>query len=156
MTTWPNASIDTVTRFRALSAAVAGAHVAERFINAPFDDVWAYISDLEGGFGDIEPDMRNIHVRHYDGHRIVAVARSRLGMRALLRGTLRPGWCWLQSRFLIIGIAAQPEGTGTRVAMTGGLRVPGRARLAPLGVRRTAQRSLIRLERHFSPAAIED
>jgi len=57
-------------------------------------------------------------------------------MRARLRGTLRPGWCWLQSRFLLIGVAAVPDGPRrTRVAFTGGVRVPGRAALIPLGVK---------------------
>jgi hypothetical protein len=36
-----------------------------------------------------------------------------------LDGVLRPGWCWLQSRFLVIGMAAAAEPGGTRVALTG-------------------------------------
>jgi hypothetical protein len=62
-----------------------------------------------------------------------------------LRGEQRPGWCWLQSRFLLLGVAAAPDGDGTRVAFTGGVRVPGRAALVPLGVRREGERSLRRL-----------
>ena len=67
-------------------------------------------------------------------------------MRARFDGVLRPGWCWLQSRFLLIGVAAAPEpGGGTRVALTGGVRIPGRAAIVPLGVRREAERALDRL-----------
>jgi hypothetical protein len=52
----------------------------------------------------------------------------------------------LQSRFLLIGMAATSEpGGGTRVALTGGLRIPGQAALLPLGVRREARRALDRL-----------
>src|SRR5206468_11490702 len=69
-----------------------------------------------------------------------AVARGRFGMRARFDGVLRPGWCWLQSRFLLIGMAATSEPGGTRVALTGGLRIPGRAALLPLGVDRKSTR----------------
>jgi hypothetical protein len=145
MSDWPNIEPGTLTRFRALAAGVSGAHVTERLIDAPFDEVWAVLSDLEGGFGEIEPDMAHVRVVHRDGEFVEALARSRLGMRARLRGRIRPGWCWLQSRFLIIGIAAAPEGHRTRVAMTGGPRIPGRAALVPIGIRRAAASSLKRL-----------
>ncbi|MFD3560095.1 hypothetical protein ACFWVU_10530 [Streptomyces sp. NPDC058686] len=57
----------------------------------------------------------------------------------------RPGWCWLRSRFLLLAVAAAPEEDGTRVAFTGGVRVPRRAALVPVGVRREGRRSLERL-----------
>lgn len=89
-----------------------------------------------------------VRVVRRDGDRVGALARSRYGMRARLDGVLRPGWCWLQSRFLLIGMAAAAEpGGGTRVALTGGVRIPGRAALVPIGVRREAERALDRLER---------
>lgn len=78
--------------------------------------------------------------------RVRMLVRSAYGMRAQLEGVARPGWCWLQSRFLLIGMAAADEPTGgTRVALTGGVRVPGRARLVPIGVRRESRKSLDRL-----------
>jgi hypothetical protein len=71
-------------------------------------------------------------------------------MRARFDGVLRPGWCWLQSRFLLIGMAAVAEpGGGTRVALTGGVRFPSRAALVPIGVRREAERALDRLQRRL-------
>ena len=45
---------------------------------------------------------------------------------------LRPGWCVMQSRFLIGGMAAAPEAEGTRFAFLGGLRLPGIQLLDPL------------------------
>jgi hypothetical protein len=144
--TWPRADLDPVRRLRALAAGIRGAHVTERVVPAPFDAVWGILADLEGGFGTVQPDMRQVRVTRRDGDRLEAVARSRFGMRARFDGVLRPGWCWLQSRFLLIGMAANAEpGGGTRVAFTGGLRVPGRAALVPVGVRREARRSLDRL-----------
>ncbi|WP_369259388.1 hypothetical protein [Streptomyces sp. R35] len=142
---WPVAGLDPVRRLRVLAAGVRGAHVTEGFVAAPYDRVWALLADLEGAFGRITPDMRGLRVVRLDGVRVEALVRSKYGMRARLRGEQRPGWCWLQSRFLLIGVAAAPDGDGTRVAFTGGVRVPGRAALVPLGVRREGERSLRRL-----------
>lgn len=74
---------------------------------------------------------------------------SRLGLRARFDGVLRPGWCVLQGRFLIGGIAAEPDGQGSRVAFLGSFRAPGlrflRSLLAPLE-RRVGRAVLRRLE----------
>jgi hypothetical protein len=143
---WPTGDLDEVRRLRVLAAGIAGAHVTERVLDRPFGQVWPLLADLEGTFGLIEPDMRQVRVTRADGERVEARARSRFGMRARFDGVLRPGWCWLQSRFLLIGVAAAPEpGGGTRVALTGGVRVPGRAAIVPIGVRREAERALDRL-----------
>lgn len=144
------AEVDTIARLRALAAGVRAAAVTERVVAAGFDEVWALLSDFEGGFGLVEPDMRRVRVIAAEGDRVELDARSRWGMRARLVGVHRPGWFWAQSRFLLIGMAAAPEpGGGTRVALTGGLRVPGRAALVPVGVRRAARGALARLEREL-------
>ncbi|MDJ1133643.1 hypothetical protein [Streptomyces iconiensis] len=142
---WPTAELDPVRRLRALTAGIRGAWVTEGFVAAPYDRVGPLLGDLEGDFGRVAPDMRGLRVVRRDGVRVEALARSKYGMRARLRGEQRPGWCWLQSRFLLLGFAAAPEGDGTRVAFTGGVRVPGHAALVPLGVRREGERSLHRL-----------
>jgi len=143
---WPNVDLDPVRRLRVLAAGIPGATVTERVLPAPFERVWALLSDLEGQFGRIQPDMHRVTITQVDGDRLQALARSRFGMRARLDGVLRPGWCWLQSRFLLIGMAASPEpGGGTRVAFTGGVRVPGRAALVPIGVGRAGRRAMNRL-----------
>ncbi|MCP2340209.1 hypothetical protein [Actinomadura rupiterrae] len=143
---WPTAELDDVRRLRVMAAAIPGGRVSERVLPLPLDEVWAVMGDLEDGFGRFQTDMRHVRVVRAEGGRVVAVARSRFGMRARLEGTLRPGWCWLQSRFLILGMAAAPEpGGGTRVAVTGGVRVPARAAIIPLGVRRELDRTLARL-----------
>ena len=144
---WPRAELDPVRRLRVLAAPIRGARVSERVVDDAVERVWALLSDLEGTFCDIQPDMRRVRVLHRDGDRLIALAHSRYGMRARFDGVLRPGWCWLQSRFLLIGMAAATEpGGGTRVALTGGVRVPSRAALVPIGVRREAERALDRLQ----------
>jgi hypothetical protein len=141
---------DAIARLHALAAGISGASVTEGVVAAPFERVWAHIADLEGGFGDFEPDMKRLTVIRAEEGRVEALAVSRYGMRAHLRGNLRPGWCWLQSRFLLIGVAAVPDGPErTRVALTGGVRIPGRAALIPLGVKQSGQKSLRLLQRRM-------
>lgn len=135
----------TVGRLRVMGAGVRGAHVVERVLPAAFGEVWGVMADLEGGFGDFQPDMRSVRVLRVDSDRVEALARSRYGLRAHFHGVLRPGWCWLQSRFLIVGMAAVAEGEGTRVALTGGVRVPGHLALVPFGTRRELEKALARL-----------
>lgn len=144
---WPTADLDPVRRLRVLAAGVRGAAVTERVVDAPLDTVWAMLSDLEGSFRELQPDMRTVTVLTGRDGRVEALARSRFGMRAHFDGSLRPGWCWLQSRFLIVAMAAAAEPDGrTRVALTGGIRLPRRGGILPIGVRREANRSLDRLE----------
>lgn len=141
---WPVAEFDQVRRLRSLAAGVSGARVSERLIPAPFERVWEVVADLEHELGAFEPDMRRITVRQVGG-RTEALARSRFGFRARFDVRLEPGWCWMQSRFLVLGIAAAPVPGGTLVAATGGLRLPGRAALLPLGVEQANDRALRRL-----------
>ncbi|MDG4864994.1 SRPBCC family protein [Streptomyces sp. T-3] len=153
-TPWPTTDLDPVRRLHALAAGVRGAQVSERLIEAPFEQVWPLLADLEGELGRILPDMRGVRLVQRDGDQVVAVAHSKYGFRARLVGTQRPGWCWLQSRFLLVGVAAVAEGPGTRVALTGGVRVPGRAALVPVGVGRSGRRSLERLGALISPSGV--
>ncbi|MFI5830524.1 hypothetical protein ACIA6C_25310 [Streptomyces sp. NPDC051578] len=140
-------AMDTVGRLRVMAAGIPGARIAERVLPADPDTVWAVMADLEGEFGRFQPDMRRVRVLRVSGDRVEALARSKYGLRAHFRGVLRPGWCWLQSRFLIVGMAAAPEpGGGTRVALTGGVRVPGRAAIVPLGTAGELARAMARLE----------
>ncbi|MEV1248114.1 hypothetical protein [Nonomuraea sp. NPDC049750] len=143
---WPVADLDPVRRLRVLAAGVPGARVAERMLPDPFELVWEVASDLEREFGTFEPDMRDLRIVADDGGgRLVAEARSKYGMRARFDVDLRPGWCWMQSRFLLVGLAATAVPEGTLVAQTGGIRVPGRTALVPLGVRRAGEKALARL-----------
>ncbi|MFI8962281.1 SRPBCC family protein [Streptomyces sp. NPDC053493] len=138
--------LDDVRRLRAMAAGVRGARLVEGVVPAPLADVWAVMGDLEGEFGRFQPDMRRVRVLRTDGDRVEALAVSRYGLRAHFHGVLRPGWCWLQSRFLIIGMAAVPAPDGTLVALTGGVRLPGRAALVPFGARGELHRALRRLD----------
>ncbi|MCX5231564.1 hypothetical protein [Streptomyces sp. NBC_00233] len=140
--------LDDVRRMHVMVAGVRGARLVERVLPVPLPRVWQVMGDLEGGFGEFQPDMRSVRILWRDGERVEALAHSRYGLRAHFHGVLRPGWCWLQSRFLVIGmaaVAAEDESGHTRVALTGGVRVPGRAALVPFGARRELEEAMARL-----------
>ena len=128
---WPVAELDAVRRLRVLASAQGGLY-AEGVIAAPFEQVWAVAADLEGELPNYLPDVRSLRVTATTGERLEAYARGRLGLRARFDGVLRPGWCVLQSRFLIGGIAAVPDGQASRVAFLGSFRAPGLRLLRPL------------------------
>ena len=145
------AEFDQVRRLRVLAAGVSGARVAELFVPVSFDQVWALVADLEHELGTFEPDIHRVTVRRVDD-RVEAHVRGRIGFRARFDVDLEPGWCWMQSRFLMIGIAAAPAPGGTLVAATGGIRIPGRAALVPFAVLRANRRALRRLAARIEAA----
>lgn len=147
---WPAAGpLDPVRRLHVLAAGVRGARVTTREIPAPCAAVEPLLADIDGELALLVPDMRRLRLTRAEGDRVEAVARSRFGPHARFHGVRRPGWLWLQSRFVLIGIAAAPSATApghTLVAFTGGVRVPGRAALVPVGVGRAGRKVLGRLE----------
>jgi len=146
---WPMTELDPVRRMRVLAAATPGVAYAEKLIPAPFSAVWDAASDLEHQLPRMITDLRSFEITSTRAERMTARARGRLGQRASFDVVLRPGWCVMQSRFLIGGMAAAPEGDSTRFAFLGGLRLPGIRLLDPM-LRAAAQplalRPITRLE----------
>ncbi len=146
---WPVAELDPVRRMRVIAAATPGAAYAEKLIPAPFTAVWELVSDLEHELPRMITDLRSFEITSAPGERMTARASGRLGQRARFDIVLRPGWCVMQSRFLVGGMAAVPEAGGTRFAFLGGLRLPGMRLLAPVlrpAVQPLALRPIRRLE----------
>jgi len=129
---WPEAQLDPIRRMRILAASIPGAAMAETVIAQPFERVWAVASDLEGELPHLIRDFRTVRVSPGEKGRLVLHARGYLGQRARFDVVLRPGWCWMQSRFLLGGMAAAPHPDGTTVALLGGLRQPGIRAMQPL------------------------
>ncbi|MEU9158833.1 hypothetical protein AB0D29_00900 [Streptomyces sp. NPDC048424] len=122
---WPVAELDAVRRLRVIARSTPGAGFAEDLVDAPFDQVWALASDLENQLPVMITDIRSFTVTSAAGEQLEARARSPLGLRARFDVVLRPGWCLMQSRFVLGGMAAVAEGDGTRFAFFGALRLPG-------------------------------
>ena len=146
---WPVADLDPVRRMRVIAAGPPGAAYAEELIQAPFTAVWELASDLENELPRMITDLRSFQITSTRGERMTARASGRLGQRARFDIVLRPGWCVMQSRFIIGGMAAVPEAGGTRFAFLGGLRLPGMRLLAPVlrpAIQPLAPRPIRRLE----------
>lgn len=129
---WPDARVDPVMRLRALAAAIPGSAVTETFIAAPLDVVWAVASDLEAELLHFIPDVRSVRLIPGPSDRSVALIRGRSGLRGRFDVVLRPGWCVMQSRFVIGAMAATPAPGGTIFAGLGALRLPAARTLTPL------------------------
>lgn len=121
---WPMAELDGIARLRALAAGLPGTAVQERLIDAPFDTVWGFVTDLETSVPEFDRDVARI--------RIVRAAGEHLRIHAWSPGvplplpfdvTLRPGWCWMVSdpQIYVVGMAAIPERDRTRFAHLEGL-----------------------------------
>lgn len=116
--------LDPVRRLRVLAAGVRGAMVAEGFIDAPPERVWAVAADLEGELPRLVPSVRSFRLLDGSGTRLRALAAGPLGHRSEFEVVLEPGWCLMQSRLVVGGMAAVAEGSGTRFAVLGGVRTP--------------------------------
>lgn len=140
--TWPISEFDDVRRLRVIQSAIPGTLLGETVLAASFDDVWTAISDVEREFPGLVPDVRSIRITTRDGERLRATVHGRSGLRGRFDMILRPGWCLMQNRLLIFGMAAAPDGDRTRFAYLAGLRLPGKRFAAPL--LRPAHRGLTR------------
>ena len=144
---WPVADLDPVRRLRALAGGIPGAVVVEQVILASFWAVWDIASDLENEVPRSEWHVRSLHITRAEGERLEALVYGLAGVRDRFDIVLRPGWCWMQGRVLVAGMAATPVEDGTLFAFATGLRVPGAGFLRPV-LRRGADRSLRRLAQH--------
>ncbi|MFE2104636.1 hypothetical protein ACFXAF_01995 [Kitasatospora sp. NPDC059463] len=124
---WPSVELDAVRRLRVLAAAGGHRMFAERTLTASFDAVWSVASDLEGELPGLITGLRafSLEPAESGGDRWSGVATSRIGHRERFDVVLRPGWCLMQSKAVVGGMAAVPEGDGVRFALFGGLRLPG-------------------------------
>ena len=112
--TWPTAALGPRARLRALAAGLPGAVLVERVIDAPFEDVWGFIADLERSVPTFDQDVRGLRITDRDGTRLQARAASswRAGFVPLAFAIdLEPGWCWMVSRphLYVVGMAAEPD-----------------------------------------------
>ncbi len=120
---WPAVDVDAVQRLRVMAAATDAPMYVEEVIDAPFDEVWPVASDLEGELPKLVRAMRSFTILDRQADAMTARAVSAVGHRAEFDVVLRPGWCLMQSRYVIGGMAAVAEGDRTRFAVLGASRV---------------------------------
>ncbi|NGO11573.1 hypothetical protein G5C60_29265 [Streptomyces sp. HC44] len=115
-------STDSVARLRVMAAGLRAALYAEERIDLPYDRVWGVVADLEGELPHLVPFLREFRVPPGDSDRKAALAVGVLGVRETFEVRLAPGWCLMQSRLVVGGMAAVAESGGTRFAVLGATR----------------------------------
>jgi hypothetical protein len=130
----PEATLGPVRRLRVMAAGIPGAVLIERVFDATFDEVWALAGDLEHGVPRWEPMVSSVRVLERQGERMRVLTRTPFRTSFSIDAIVRRGWCWMQTvpRFYVIGMAAEPEGSGTRFAQLEGSPLPGGRLLQPL------------------------
>jgi polyketide cyclase/dehydrase/lipid transport protein len=121
--------LDAVQRLHVMSETLQAPLYATAYFAGSPAAVWAIAGDLPG---ELPRWIRTIRSFDFVGPAAPPAARttrqavlvSRIGHRAKFDVVLEPGWCLMQSRFVIGGMAAVPEGDGTRFAVLGGVRGP--------------------------------
>lgn len=111
---WPTATVDAVDQLTALARSLPGAGYASIDINVPFDDAWNLVGDIESGQPRFEPWSTHQALHRHDNDHITVVVDTPTGSHTL-DGILRPGWCLMSNRQLLIGMAASTRGTQTRI-----------------------------------------
>jgi hypothetical protein len=112
---WPTIELGNVRRMRVLSAAIPNAQLAEAIVDAPFERVWSWFSDLERSVPAFDGQVRRLRIRRRDGDKVKMVSWQGLGgvlpmpFDVLLE---RNGWCLMTapSRLYVVGMCADPVG----------------------------------------------
>ncbi|HEX5402235.1 MAG TPA: hypothetical protein VFX16_08035 [Pseudonocardiaceae bacterium] len=122
---WPVADFDPVRRLQVIAATTPGASVHQTVLDVPLESVWAVAADLERELPRwLFPDIKSVRVTEGADDRLVMHVLGRSGLRARFDVVLRPGWCLMQSRFLLGGMAATEEHGRTRFAFLGAFLGP--------------------------------
>jgi hypothetical protein len=145
--TWPTAVLGPNGRAHALAAGLPGAVLQEGTIDAPYDRVWGFVSDLERSVPEFDDVVARLRIQARDGSRLRIRTRASWRMAGLpldFDVDLEDGWCWMVSRprIYVVAMAAEPDPDDpgrTRYVHLEGLARGGRG-LAPL-LRATRWRS---------------
>jgi len=150
MREWPTVELDAIERLRIMSRVLPGVWMEERVIDAPYERVWNFVSDLEGSVHMFDADVRKVRVVRRDGENLVLWGFGSwrfLGLPNLFRVQLRDGFCWMSGQGYVVGMAAVAEGDRTRFVHLEGVHVYG-PKFARLVARPLAWVSRLRHRRH--------
>jgi hypothetical protein len=125
---WPVAGLDRIARLRALAAGLPGAVLREQVLDAPFDQVWGFVGDIERSVPAFDRNVSRLTIDDRDRDRLRGRAWApRVPVPFRYDMVLRPGWCWMATRptLHVVGMAAEPDGDRTRYAHLEALVVAG-------------------------------
>ncbi|HZM32093.1 MAG TPA: hypothetical protein VFB77_16460 [Acidimicrobiales bacterium] len=151
---WPEAGLDAIGRLRVIEAAVPAAAASETVIDAPFDRVWAYVTDMERSIAEFDSLVGRVRIRQREpapggAEDLVLQAWAPGSPVALVFDVrLEPGLCLMRARgrLFLVGMAAVAEGDRTRFRHAEGVPLPGGRLLRPV-VRRTSRADSRRIAR---------
>lgn len=142
---WPEAALDPVARARVVAVSIPAAALAETTLSAPFDETWAWISDLSRSVPSFDRDVSAIRIRSRSdvgggAEELTATVRSH-GVPWPFTVRLEPGFCLMQARgrAYVVVMAAVPEPgdpTRTRFVHVEGVALQGTGVLRPVLERR--------------------
>jgi hypothetical protein len=129
---WPETTLDPIDRLRVMAGVLSGVAVTEVHLDAPFEEVWAFVEDLDRSAATIDPLLAEVRVTKRDGTHWKGKVRTRfLPLWLPLDIEMNEGLCWMQARgrlrrFQYVGMAAvaDPAG-GTRYGHLEGVDIPG-------------------------------
>ena len=156
--TWPTATLDNGARARVLAAAVPSAAVADVEIDAPFDEVWGWLSDLETAVPELDPTVGALRVVERDGQRwrIRASAPFVRGVTLPFDVRMEDGFCLMRARWRLFMVAmaadAIDDGRRTRITHVEAIPLPFTGWLRPL-LARFVRADLRGMARHFTRRA---
>jgi hypothetical protein len=137
---WPAVELGNVRRMRVLGAAVPNARVAEAILDAPFDRVWTWFSDIERSVPAFDGQVRRLRIRRRDADGLKMTTWQGPGgvLPMSFDVLLEPnGWCLMTApaRLYVVGMCADPIGDDqTHVAVLEAIpRRVGRVAASSLG-----------------------
>ena len=112
---WPTVELGNIRRMRVLGRALPNAVMAESILDAPFERVWSWFSDLERSVPAFDGQVRRLRIRRRDGDWFKITAWGGPGgiVPTPIDLLLEPnGWCLMTAspRLYVVGMCAEPVG----------------------------------------------
>jgi hypothetical protein len=116
---WPMATLGPIARARALGASIPSAAWTEGILDAPYDTVWPWVTDLEVSVPTFDTQVRKVRVTERapgDGAERLRILATTYGVAFPFVVRLEEGFCLMQARarLYLVLMAAEPHDGGAR------------------------------------------
>ena len=118
---WPVATLGPIARARALAASIPSAAWTEGILDAPYDEAWPWITDLENSVPRFDTQVTKLRVQkrrtgEEAGTERLEIAATTFGIAFPFDVRLENGFCIMQARarLYLVVMAAEPHDSGER------------------------------------------